>query len=368
MKKHKIITIGGVSQDIIIDYLDTYSSYSSFDTFFTDKEGSKIDIKNLTYAPGGCAANTAVSFKRLGFDTTIICKIGLDEAGSFLIKTLQDQGITTIYKTVTPLHSGTSFILPTPHKDRIIFGYSGANITLKEEDIPEDIFDEDTYTYVAPLHDKAADILPHITKKIRFLSGKKGLRIAVNPSEYQLTKGIKSFEAALSNIDLLITNKEEMGLLMGSLKPRFFKSKDFQYPLSGPSLFTGPIVSHQSNEAISFSLREYYELIFSYGVNRLVITNGKEGAYIITPDTIYFHPALPVTSVSTTVGAGDAFGSTFFALSVAGHSLDYALLGAILNAQSVIQFSDAQTGLLAEANLKKRSLDIQKELIQRIAI
>ena len=60
----KVLTIGGATQDIIIEYQEG-SALRVEDINpprLSWQEGSKIDVEKLHYATGGGATNTAVSF------------------------------------------------------------------------------------------------------------------------------------------------------------------------------------------------------------------------------------------------------------------------------------------------------------------
>ena len=144
MENLKVLTIGGATQDIIIEYKPSPSCITIESSpkghLLACKEGSKIEVQKLHYAIGGGAINAAVSFKRLGFEVSSFFKIGTDQAGQKIIQQLESEGVSAHYKTIQLLQTGTSFIVPSPDKDRIIFAYRGANSTLKFDDIePEPI-------------------------------------------------------------------------------------------------------------------------------------------------------------------------------------------------------------------------------------
>jgi len=93
----KVVTIGGATQDIFIKYenpkmLRIYSKKYKKE-FTLLKEGSKIEIQELSYSTGGGATNSAASFKRLGFDVSTIFKIGKDPQADLIIKALKKENI-----------------------------------------------------------------------------------------------------------------------------------------------------------------------------------------------------------------------------------------------------------------------------------
>jgi len=110
-------------------------------------------------------------------------------------------------------------------------------------------------------------------------------------------------------------------------------------------------------------LHEYLKEVLSYGVKRIVITDGKNGVYVATKETLYFHPALPVPVVNS-LGAGDAFGSCFVAQLVLGKKIEDALFYGLVNAASVIGYHDAKSGLLSQKKLEEYKKDLNTSFLQ----
>lgn len=361
----KVLTIGAATQDIIIEYQEGSQitiSTKELPPKLVIEEGSKIEIEQLHYASGGGATNSAVAFKRLGFNVSTFFKVGNDAAGQIIREDIESQKITVHSAVTKNLQTGTSFVIPTSSKDRIIFTYRGANTAIEHKEIPEELFGTQNLLYITSLTNKAADVLPHITHLAQKSIVGPGIKVAVNPGTSQLTKNTGPLKAALRSIDVLIMNSQEMRLFMSSLKPRFFKSSGKGLIASGPELLQ-TILNH---EAISFTLQEYFQEILSYGVKRAVVTDGKNGVYIGTKDLIYFHPAIQ-TKVVNTLGAGDAFGSCFVAHLAQGKKIENAIRCGILNASSVIMHHDAKTGLLSELELQQYLANFDTNLLQNFA-
>lgn len=357
----KVLTIGAATQDIIIEYHDKLgvSLVTEGAPYLAFKEGSKIDIEKLHYATGGGATNSATSFKRLGFDVASFFKVGNDPAGKCIVESLEHEGITVYAPVCKKEQTGTSFIIPSSKRDRIIFTFRGANTTICPSDIPETLFETIKCVYITSLTDKAANILPHLTHKAQKKLPGVGLKVAVNPGTSQLTKNAAPLKAALSTIDILITNSQEMKFFMESLKPRFFKSSGIGLLPDGPPLARSIL----SYEKITFTLHEYFKEVLSYGVKRVVVTDGKNGVYVATKDHLFFHPPLPVEVVNS-VGAGDAFGSGLVASLLKGKTIEDAIRCAILNASSVVMHQDAKSGLLTEVELTNFLKDFNTDLLK----
>lgn len=113
-----------------------------------------------------------------------------------------------------------------------------------------------------------------------------------------------------------------------------------------------------------FGVSAYCAAVMSKGPHTVVVTDGATGVHVAHENTLYFYPALPVKVVSS-VGAGDAFGSTFVALHAHGKSVEDALIGGIINASHVISHVGSQTGLMTLADLEKELAHVDHTLLQK---
>lgn len=357
----KVFTIGSATQDIIIEYQEGMQiSFNKTGTpYIAWPEGSKIEAQKLHYASGGGATNSAASFAQLKCTTSCFFKVGDDAAGKAIREDIAQRGINIHHAVSKEEETGTSFIFPSSKKDRIVFSHRGANQTITKTDIPEKLFGEYDCLYITSLTNKAADILPHITYQAQKRIDKTGIKVAVNPGKSQLMQNISPLKAALAYIDVLILNTEEMKRFMHSLKSRHFKSTGIGIVPNGPLLMQSIL----SFSDITFTLQEYFKEIFSYNVKRIVVTDGKNGVYVATKDTIYFHPALQIELVNS-LGAGDAFGSCFVASLLLGKKIEDAIRYGILNASSVIMHHDAKSGLLTQPELNQFLQTLDKTLLQ----
>ena len=96
----KVLTIGGATQDVFIQYQPQESmrlhTESPGHCFLMIEEGQKIEVSDLLYHTGGGATNAAVSFQKLGFDATAFFKIARDTPGDFILHELKKFNIKTV--------------------------------------------------------------------------------------------------------------------------------------------------------------------------------------------------------------------------------------------------------------------------------
>jgi ribokinase len=109
------------------------------------------------------------------------------------------------------------------------------------------------------------------------------------------------------------------------------------------------------------TLARFFRNIHELGPRWVVITDGRDGAYVGAPSGILHCPAVPVTAAGT-AGAGDAFNSTFAAYITQSASAEDAVLAASANAASVISYIDTQTGLLRRRDIEARVTELKSTL------
>ena len=364
----KVLTIGGAMRDIFIqyDHIDMLHLHTqdADHAYVIMQEGRKIEVKQLAYHVGGGAANSAVSFARLGFFANSFFKLGADQEGDFILDTLTKEKVATNQvvrkkKAIT----GTSFIIPSKSGDRMVLVYRGANITLTEKELPQDAIIASDQLYVTSLSGPAAKLLTPITR----LAKKYNKLVATNPGTSQLISGVELFKEALANIDILILNSFEAQLLMTSLVtvplPQDLLPLQEKVGKKLPQLLREPMGS----PTVCFTLSQFFREIQKQGPRIVVVTNGRDGVYAAKNDTIYFHPALPVNVVST-LGAGDAFGSCFVAQIMQNKPIEYAIRAGVANSASVIQELDTQTGLLNTVTLEEKLKKLDPLLLQTFSL
>ena len=106
------------------------------------------------------------------------------------------------------------------------------------------------------------------------------------------------------------------------------------------------------------------ELNFAEG-KITIITDGKNGAYAYDSKKFYHCGEFPATVVST-LGAGDAFASTFVATIHKTNDIVKALKYASVNAASVVEHFGAQDGFLTFDEIEKKlnETDFEVQIVQ----
>ena len=367
----KIMTIGGATIDTILEYKDpeTLNLQSARGTlsYLLLEEGKKLEVTWLGNFSGGGGTNSAVAFKRLGFEVVVsVCKIGQDKDGDAIIAELTAAGVETGYiQRDDKERTACSYIIPSLKGDRTVFAYRGANGNLAANDFPLVALADCQQLYITSLSGNSSAHLPLITAAAK----QAGVPVAINPGISQLRLGSDFIAQSLGNVDILIVNSSEAKQLMASLFKLKGKIRRDNPPLqttatAAPALLNNAIIY----EEVSFRLAEFFELVLQLGPHLVVVTHGDEGVYVADTTTIYFHPALKETVVVNTLGAGDAFGATFVAAIAQHKSIDEAIRAGVINSASVVGYQDAKTGLLTDKQLNVRMREVSRSKLQTFSL
>lgn len=271
---------------------------------------SKNEIDSSLICSGGGATNSAVTFSRLGLNTIPISLLGSDHLSNYVIDDLKKDKISPNL-LIRPKSESTDFSVIFVDKvgGRSIFTNRG-NSSLSIDIIPWTKIKKTKWFYITSLEGNL-DLLETI---IGFAS-ENNIKIAINPGNREISKPQRLL-SLLKHCHYLLLNKTESETLSNaSSKTASFWSF---------YLKTCPIVA---------------------------ITNGREGAHILTSDKHLFSPILNTNPIDET-GAGDAFGSASLSAIALGYNHQTALEWGIKNSASVVSYLGAKPGILKLSRIK----------------
>ncbi|MCX6798314.1 MAG: PfkB family carbohydrate kinase [Candidatus Falkowbacteria bacterium] len=328
---YPIITIGGATEDIIF-YTDDGVNINNRQDLLRQhllafEAGAKIKINRSWPSFGGGAANAAVNFTGLGLKTATLICLGRDNRGDQVLKNLKGQGVATKFLSYSPsLETGFSFVLIDHRsKERIIFSARGANNDLKISPAAFKYLRRAKWLYITSLSGNWLTNLKTIFKA-------KAALVAWNPGEIQIKAGARRLRPFLSKTEFLFLNKDEAIELALSL-PKF------------KTLTT----THKFFEETANLLR----IIKGLGPKRVVITDGRRGAYYYDGGEIYFQAAVKEKKKIDVTGVGDAFNSSIIAgLEIYHGDIKAAMKLGARNAARKIAHLGAQNGLIKLKKIK----------------
>jgi len=253
---------------------------------FTPEGKNDAGMHMFSRNPGGAPANVLAMNAILGGKTAFIGKVGQDEFGKFLRKTLEDAGIETSGLVMDEkVNTTLAFVHLFENGERSFSFYRnpGADMMLRWEEI-----DEKLVTNCRIFHFGSVSLTDEPCRSATLhaveLARKAGRIISFDPNYRPLLwkdagEAVKVIKRCLPSADIIKVNEEEMELITGE--------------------------SDVSRGA---------EKLAQYGASLVIITLGPKGTFYRSMSVKGHVPAYNVRAIDTT-GAGDAFmGALLFCL------------------------------------------------------
>ncbi|GIX06295.1 MAG: PfkB family kinase [Candidatus Poribacteria bacterium] len=251
------------------------------------ERGRLVLFDQLELHSGGCANNTAIALARLGVPTVAVGKVGTDAFGDFILRRLEESGVSTRGMSRSRTHTSLTFVAVDSTGERTFFHTLGANGELELGDIPDWLWEQADH-----LHVGGTFLMPRLdgspTARLLQAARSKGLSTSLDTTWDAQGRWLELLKESLPHLDYFMPSYEEAAAMTGLEKP----------------------------EAIVAALREY-------GPRVVVLKMGARGSYLCAEGQTLRLPALSVPVVDTT-GAGDAYAGGFLAGIALGYDLEAA--------------------------------------------
>lgn len=284
---YDLISIGSISMDM----------FYQGDSLTHDKErfnlamGGKYQVEHFHAGLGGGAANVAIGVAKHGYKTAVWGKIGKNQFKELILQHLKNHDISSSLCELEDDYTKISSILLSPNGERTIIHYETPHehIIKSPEDLKKVELTKVLYLsnlWRVPLEERK-QILSHA--QIRTITTIMNLGVADcrRPSE--------QIESLLHHINILIINTHEFA----------------------------EMIKKPVNE-IDFK-KDITELLPILKTKIVAITDGKNGSFAYINGGILYEPAVKVSHVSDTTGAGDAFSAGFIAGYLEKENIEHAL-------------------------------------------
>jgi ribokinase len=316
-EKPDVISVGDIVTDAFIKLLDdqavTYQNEEG--KWIAMQYGTKLPFDHVEVIEAvGNAANAAVAFARLGFESAFVTNVGSDSHGRDMMEALDKQHVDSRFVRINPgKKSNYHYVLWYKDERTILIKHEEYDYHwphLRPAEKPKWLYFSSISEHAIPYHDQVAD----------WLDENPDVKLAFQPGTFQMEAGTGRLARIYKNSEVLILNREEAALVGGG-----------------------------NPEDVHDLINKLHEL----GPKTVVVTDGPNGAYASDGTNrfqmpLYPDPAPPVDRT----GAGDSFASTFVAALMKGNTLEGALQWAPINSMSVVQKVGAQAGLLKEHELE----------------
>lgn len=359
----RALTIGSAMIDIIVlvdsRNVERMTMTNENASYLLLEQGAKVEATSISTHCGGGAVNTAVALKRLGAEPAALVKLGRDGNAGRTVDFLRAEGVDTSHVLDTDeMATGQAVMVSSHDRNATIFTHRGANGLIRADDLPAKLFEGRDIVYVSGLSNRSADCFPHIMRS----AIRAGAFVAANPGIRQITSRTEPLLAAIDGLGLLSVNRKEANALVPAMSARHSASS--RRRLRGGKEGTRPrLLRHGlSFGGFDMGLAEFAStLLTTTGVERLVITDGSEGAMLADAAGLHHCPIVKV-EVMGTAGAGDAFSSTLAFRLASGEQAADSLRAASVNAASVVMHADTTQGLLDLDRLSTRVGEIRDGL------
>lgn len=231
----------------------------------------------LMQCPGGAPANVAVGIARLQGNSGFIGRVGDDPFGHFLRQTLADEQVDTHFMTADPAHRTSTVVVTLDEHGERSFTFMvrpGADLFIEPTDLPA--FQPGEWLHCCSIALAAEPSRATTFTAMARVKDAGGL-VSFDPNiRHDLWSDPQQLQTCLSlalqQADVVKLSEEELAFIAGT---------------------------DQTEVAMQ-------KLVSAFGIQLLLVTQGKAGVLAWHNSRIYHYPTLPVISVDTT-GAGDAF-------------------------------------------------------------
>lgn len=332
-----VVTIGSATMDVFVECEDanivSVSTKNSKSEFMSYPYGAKMEVSAFASNVGGGGVNTALNFANLGFNTSAICKIGDDIYSKGILQVLSKStlDLSNIIQD-NSVSTGFSIILLSFQGDRTVLAQRGANAVLKKSEINFEAIKNAKLLYIAPLSGESNQVLQSIVE----FANENGVEVCFNAGTTSLKKGFEHLKKIIDTAQVVVMNKEEAVLCTKIQVRPDNRSQNF------------------SKELIHPDIKEMLKKLNIGKQQIIVITDGKNGAYAYDGKTFFQCPPFPAQVIST-LGAGDAFSSTFCAaLTKTDFDIGTSLMYASINSASVVSKFGASEGFLTFGQIEEK--------------
>jgi sugar/nucleoside kinase (ribokinase family) len=302
-----VVSIGAATVDIFVKSPDLRFQNNTL----TIPASYKSEMSQSLICSGGGGTNSSASFSRLNLKSACVSLVGTDPLGQYVLEDLNKYQVNSDL-LVRPPDETTDYsvILIGTDGSRSIITNRGST-RLESAQIKLDKLAQTDWFYITSLEGN----LELIEMLIGFAS-EHSIKVSLNPGNRELSD-LNRLIPLLSHLDFLLLNRLESETLVG----------------------------------IEINQPNYWEKLLSFGARITAVTDGRNGAYILTSTEKLYSPIINTRPVDET-GAGDAFGSTFVGGLIHHLSLSDALFWGIKNSASVVSTLGAKIGLLNLAEIK----------------
>lgn len=338
-----IVVAGHVCLDIIPDW--------KIGSIKTIVPGHILEMSGLKLSTGGAVANTGLTLKKLGINTTLLGKIGSDAFGKIILEILEKEHKTLGENMIISKNEISSYtiVLNPPDTDRVFLHYPGPNHTFEANDIPYEkirsgrIFHFGYPPLMRKFYENDGEELVEMFQRIKTMKMITSLDMAMPDPESPAGKidWNKFFKHVLPVVDIVMPSIDE---LLYMLNPEKYYS-----------------ISEKKEKIDLLLLDQLAGKVIDYGAKVVAIKLGDQGLYlrsgqteksnlsrIVNPNQWNYRQLLSpcfASEVKGTTGTGDATIAGFLAQLLDGGEPEKCITFATAVGACCVEEVDATGGI-----------------------
>lgn len=247
------------------------------------KKGPIIFSDTFERKIGGAELNVAIGCSRLGLKSGFISRIGNDDFGKHIFKTVRGEGIDiSEVKFVDKYQTSVYFreVLSDGSSRSFYYREKSPTSTMKCEDLNEEYFKSAKILHITGVFPSINKNNQKVILEAVRLAKKFNLIVSFDPNirlKMWTKEEAKSFiEKILPDVDILLIGDEEVELLL-------------------------------EGSTIEDAIKAFH----NYGIGKVVVKKGAKGAIASEGNEVYDVEAIKPKALVDTVGAGDGFAAGF---------------------------------------------------------
>lgn len=308
-----VITIGDIKLDtfVVLNDASLQCQLKMPECLLCLEYGAKIVVDVVDSQLAGSAPNVAVGLSRMGRKTAVLSIMGEDGTRELALRKLKEENVSTRYiRHVHDEQSAYSVVLNFKGEKTLLTSHIHHAYRLPSK------LAKSKWLYVSEMGSGYENLYRSVTS----LARRSGRLVGLNPGTIQIKERKKALYDLIKASYVLFVNLEEAQAISGE--------KTVEIHRLAPALW-------------------------KLGPKKIVITNGKNGAYSFDGKGFLHCPIFPGRLVEAT-GAGDAFATGYLGALMNGQLHDEALRWGSVNSASVVGKIGPQAGLLSTVQIRTR--------------
>ncbi len=250
--------------------------------FASTMVGHLWDAGPVRVSVAGSESNVAIGLRRLGLPATWIGRVGNDDLGTMVLRTLRAEDVTVLH-TVDGNRTGVMIKTIRPFGAASVYYYreGSAGSTLCATDIPPDIIAAAGMLHITGITPALSVTSREAVRQSVEIARSRGVPISFDVNFrrtlWDADEARKPLLFLAENSDIIFADLDEAALLVGEASPT-----------------------------------ETIDRLSRLGPRQIVLKRGSRGVIALIDGGIFEQPALPVSIVDG-VGAGDAFAAAYLA-------------------------------------------------------